>query len=643
MEGSEPTLVPEWLRGTGRVTGGGTSTHHFASSSSQSDVLSSSNSLRNRSSRSIGDKDSPRFVLDRSTSSSSRHSSSSNGSAKHPYSSFSRSHKNREKEKERSTMKDLWDHDCSDPLGGILSSRVENITLRRSQSLVSRKPGDALPRRTVDSKNSGNFNKNVANGALSGSNSSSVSGMQKVAFEKDFPSLGAEEKPDIGRVPSPGLSSAVHSLPIGNSGLIGGEGWTSALAEVPAIIGGTSMGHSSVQQSVVVTPTSGVSSASVGLNMAEALSQAPSRARTTPQVPDKTQWLEELAIKQSRQLIPMTPSTPKPLVSFVTGRKWVSLVAIVEIFIENQRRTSRKRSHRRLVLSSSDKVKQPKTAIRTTESIVASKSGQQQQPYSSQLANQSLRSGHIRNDSPKASHVGKFHVLKPLRENGVSSTAKDVPSTTNSASITALNTQLAVAAPTPAAPLTGPHYQKVPPLEKKQSLSQARSRSDFFNLMRKKSSGNSSAVFSTSAENSSDATIKEVVSAPSSPRVTENGVKMGDNAGDNCEEEESVVGFGDDVGHKKNPPCVNGGEVYPNEEEAAFLRSLGWDENGGGEDECLTEEEINSFLQEYNKLKPSLKVCRGGQLKFEMLCDSCPSSSGIASSELSLSGSKAEA
>lgn len=33
------------------------------------------------------------------------------------------------------------------------------------------------------------------------------------------------------------------------------------------------------------------------------------------QVPDKTQWLEELAIKQSRQLIPMTPSTPKPLVS----------------------------------------------------------------------------------------------------------------------------------------------------------------------------------------------------------------------------------------------------------------------------------------------------------------------------------------
>lgn len=32
------------------------------------------------------------------------------------------------------------------------------------------------------------------------------------------------------------------------------------------------------------------------------------------QVPDKAQRLEELAIKQSRQLIPMTPTMPKALV-----------------------------------------------------------------------------------------------------------------------------------------------------------------------------------------------------------------------------------------------------------------------------------------------------------------------------------------
>lgn len=34
------------------------------------------------------------------------------------------------------------------------------------------------------------------------------------------------------------------------------------------------------------------------------------------QVPDRTQRLEELAIKQSRQLIPMTPSMPKALVRY---------------------------------------------------------------------------------------------------------------------------------------------------------------------------------------------------------------------------------------------------------------------------------------------------------------------------------------
>ena len=36
MERSEPTLVPEWLRSTGSVAGGGNPNHHFPSSSSHS-------------------------------------------------------------------------------------------------------------------------------------------------------------------------------------------------------------------------------------------------------------------------------------------------------------------------------------------------------------------------------------------------------------------------------------------------------------------------------------------------------------------------------------------------------------------------------------------------------------------------------
>jgi hypothetical protein len=48
----------------------------------------------------------------------------------------------------------------------------------------------------------------------------------------------------------------------------------------------------------------------------------------------------------------------------------------------------------------------------------------------------------------------------------------------------------------------------------------------------------------------------------------------------------------------------NGGSLeevqrFSEEEEAKFLRSLGWEENSG-EDEGLTEEEINAFIQEVN-------------------------------------------
>uniref|UniRef100_A0A5B6ZQJ9 Mediator of RNA polymerase II transcription subunit 1 n=1 Tax=Davidia involucrata TaxID=16924 RepID=A0A5B6ZQJ9_DAVIN len=584
MERSEPTLVPEWLRSTGSVTGGGNSAHHFASSSSHPDALSSAHSTRNRSSRSISDKDTPHSAfLDRTSSSNYHRSSSSNGCTKHPYSSFTRSHrdKNRDKEKERSVIGDLWDHDCSDPLANILHSRGENDTLRRSHSMVSRKSNEVLPRRTMDSKNGGSNNHNNSNGVLSGG--SIVSCIQKVAFEKDFPSLGTEEKqgvPDIGRVSSPILSTAVQSLPIGSSGLIGGEGWTSALAEVPLIIGSNSLGTSSAQQSFVATPSSGASSAMAGLNMAEALSQAPSRARTTLQLPDKTQRLEELAIKQSRQLIPMTPSMPKAS-----------------------------------VLNSSDKSK-PKTAARTSEIIVATKSVQQQ-PHSSQLANQSLRGGQVRSDAPRTSHTGKFLVLKPVWENGVSSTAKDVSSPTNNASRVA-NTQLAVAPSAPSTPARSPNTPKLSAVERKAgalalnplgtvekrpSLSQAQSRSDFFNLMRRKTSTNASAVvpdsgaadLSPTLEKSGEV-IKEV-SAPVSHCETENGCEVTSN-GDTCEE---IQRFSD-VGEKNS--FLNG-TVYPDEEEAAFLRSLGWEENAG-EDE-LTEEEINTFY-EYMKLRCAAKA-----------------------------------
>lgn len=247
-----------------------------------SDVSSSAHSTRSRSFRSNTEKESSRN-LQRSSSSNSRRSSGSNGSAKHPYSSFSRSHwdRNRDREKERSISEDIWEHGSSDPLASILTSRVERSALRRSQSLVSRKTGESLPRR-VDNKDS----PLSGNGVLSRGNTLNV--IQKSVFEKDFPSLGTEDKQGVAgirRVSSPGLSSAVHSLPMGSSGFLGGEKWISVLAEVPDAVANNGTCHSPVQQNTSTFPnsSSGVSS-TAGLNMAEALSQPAVRVHANPQV-----------------------------------------------------------------------------------------------------------------------------------------------------------------------------------------------------------------------------------------------------------------------------------------------------------------------------------------------------------------------
>lgn len=226
------------------------------------------------------------MFLERTISSNSRRV---NGSAKHAYSSFNRNHrdKDRDREKDRSNFLDPWDRDCSEPLADLFAGRIDRDILRRSHSLVSRKPSELLTHRVaVDTKSGGNCNQNHGNDMPS--RSSIGSSIPKTVFDKDFPSLGADDRPgitEIGRVSSPGLGATVgQSLPVGSSALIGGEGWTSALAEVPTIIGSSSTGSLAAPQTVSPTSGSVLSSTSAGLNMAEALVQTPSRARSTPQV-----------------------------------------------------------------------------------------------------------------------------------------------------------------------------------------------------------------------------------------------------------------------------------------------------------------------------------------------------------------------
>lgn len=249
---------------------------------------------------------------------------------------------------------------------------------------------------------------------------------------------------------------------------------------------------------------------------------------------------------------------------------------------------------------------------------MATKAGQQQ-PSSMQNVNQYLRSGNTKSDAPKTSH-GKFLVLKPVWENGVTPSSKEVTSPTNGSTSRAANTQLTVASPVVSAPSKSPNSQKASSverkvsaldlklgstLEKRPSLSQVQSRNDFFNRLR--TSVNPSTVLPESGPNISSPTSeksgegnREAYSAPASPHPVVNGTEVNGN-GENCKEIQSFS----DVGEDECPPSS---DVYPDEEEAKFLRSLGWEENAG-EDDGLTEEEINAFYEEVNNSLFALLSC----------------------------------
>lgn len=270
------------------------------------DVSSQAHYSRSRNSKSISDIDKPHFdFLDWSSSSSSRRSAN-NGPGKNAYSSFNRNHRDRdrEREKETSNLGDPWGHDFSGPMVNTFSSRVEKETLRRSHSMVSRKQGDLFPQRVADSKSGGYNHKANSNGFHSGSTINGIT--DKAVFDKDFPSLGSEERqggPDVGRVSSPGLTTSIQSLPIGNATLIGWEGWTSALAEVPTIVTGSTAVPSSVQQTVAANSGLGSPNATTPRKMAEALTQAQPRARVTPQSTEVVTFLLNVFRKHILQLI----------------------------------------------------------------------------------------------------------------------------------------------------------------------------------------------------------------------------------------------------------------------------------------------------------------------------------------------------
>ncbi|CAA3002417.1 Hypothetical predicted protein [Olea europaea subsp. europaea] len=572
MERSEPTLVPEWLKNAGSLIGGGSTLH--------SDDNTGLKLARNRSSVNSNGHDLGRSLgSGRTTSSYFRRSSSSNGSTHlRSYNSFNRNHRDGvwvkdaydSGDKERSVFGDCRRQDFSDQLGKILSTSFERDGLRLSHSMVSRKHGDNWPKKIlIDSSNASGNN---SNGLVS--KNSPIGSVNKASFERDFPSLGAEERsaaPDVVKVASPGLSAVIQSLPVGTSAVIGGEKWTSALAEVPVLAGSSGTGVSS-QQAPPLNSVTMALSMTTGLNMAEAVAQGPPRAQTTPQLSAGTQRLEERAIRKSKQLIPVTPSLPKALVSI-----------------------------------SSDKQK--------------TKVGHQQHPH----VTSSSRCPAVKPDVSKISSMGKLQVLKPVRErNGVSPAVKENLSPTGGSMA---NSSLSVAPSVTgsAAVRHPPHYPVLHTVEGKPVLnalekrltSQAQSRNDFFNLMRKKSKANSTSISDPGLPPSSTVSEKlgetQVSSAPRTTEARDPQSPVSSSGGHLSDEGGDLICNGDAIESQK---CLCYGKKYPSscplfseEEEVAFLRSMGWEENN--EEGSLTQEEICAFyrdLQKYINSKPSLKI-----------------------------------
>ncbi|KAJ1399159.1 hypothetical protein SESBI_30534 [Sesbania bispinosa] len=535
MEGSEHSLVPQWLKSSESVS-------RVASLNSQ---LTSSQ------------------CSDHINYSGHQWSSSSKGSGlSKSYSSSGRSWHGRgwEKDIDNCFYKDKLflgecNHDHSDYVNNILSNKFEKDPLQRSQSMNSGRWRETWSPRTSDDVSNPQRNHRKANGMVTG-----VAGIiHKTVLNKEFPLLGAENKhgySELGSVLSSSSSTSAHSLLTDTSAVVVSNGPTSASPEIPMTVGNSSMAVMMHQHNVSAS-TSSIAPGTMGLSMAEALAQGPPPSHTPPQLSASTQKLEELALKQSRLLIPMTPSTPRSLVA-----------------------------------SSLEKSK--------------AKTGKLQYPFSySRSPTHSLHSAHPNSDIHKIIS-GNSHNVSVSRElNGVSSAAKDNLSPNRSRVVLSpVGTTASTSISIPSRSSSNSTPSTWITMEKRPTF-QTQSRSDFLkNLSRKSSSKNPcSDVFPTGTSEAGTRTVPSCLALKSrdslpvdssvvnsltySSIVTQNS---------NVSNEPLKISSNEEPQYSTNPV------LYSDEEEIAFLRSLGWEENAG-DDEGLTEEEIQDFYEKYMKLQ----------------------------------------
>ncbi|XP_022633009.1 uncharacterized protein LOC106752843 isoform X2 [Vigna radiata var. radiata] len=327
---------------------------------------------------------------------------------------------------------------------------------------------------------------------------------------------------------------------------IDSDGLTSASHDIPMTVGIKSQAMM-MQQYNVSSSTS-----SMGLSMAETLAQSPHHSYSPSQLSSSTQKLEELALKQSRLLIPVTPSTPRSLAA-----------------------------------SSLEKSK--------------AKTGRQQYPFYSRRLGYSLQGAHPNSDIQKTSSVNSHNFSASRELNGVSSTVKDnllSPNSRSSAAPVGASRSTSIAAHSRSLGNNNSTPSTWITVEKKPTFP-TQSRNDFFkNLSRKSSMEKPSSEASTT--NVSSCPILKSRDASSVDSSSLNMVS-------DCS---SIITVNDNAANEPLKPSSSGENqhisnpfLFTEEEEIAFLRSLGWQESAG-DDEGLTQEEIQNFYEKHMKLQP---------------------------------------
>jgi hypothetical protein len=182
------------------------------------------------------------------------------------YSSFgTRNNRNRNRHRKQDKETDFFDRDYSlffDRFDTLLEIRSDKDKLRRSRSLISAPVTEILPKKkATDNKNGRSLMDGISskNGFLS---------------NKEFPFLKTNGHVETGKH----VSSPFERISVETVTKNGGEGWNSVLAEVPLTAGTIGSGANSPGAAGLAKETVN------GLNMAQAVAQAPAQDRAAPQV-----------------------------------------------------------------------------------------------------------------------------------------------------------------------------------------------------------------------------------------------------------------------------------------------------------------------------------------------------------------------